>query len=469
MIIMMSEPDTADTTWTTRLPAVAHMEILNYLRNVKDLINCALTCKVWKDLAYSKSLWENRSIKLNALNSVANVYSLDSFKERGITNITLFLAKDKRNVRTCHHAAEQLIKFTHLLNLEVINVHSLCLHDRHVSAAFDQPMMKLKSVILSRYGSYTHEAILTVLKNCPNLTHLAHKETQSMCNYTGFRRPDEMIIKLTDSLTENISAKLPHIVQLDVSDSTITDAGIHNIAQMRALKCLVAKYCYHLSEECINVLSAAKSSITELDLRWCANVRCSELLTNIGYSCLYLEKLYVHCMMQDEVKNKTLYPLVAHGRAYRLKVFVIEGANCISRNGIEMMVDKCKHLNSFISHGTERILQTGSDRQATLSLLPSYYRDADIQDLQRDVETWFRYLAGPEIPPHLALPLPPDDQIKELLEEYSNSSKLHDAHFVIKTALPGIRKMMARSRNPPIKMVQIFGKCPQENLHQNKL
>ena len=283
-----SQADTTSITSIIVLPNIAIMTIFENLPSEKDLNHCAMVCKAWKDLAYSKVLWKNKNIRMNALSRVHSC--IPSIKERGVKKITAIIPDGKlershMDDMVIDRTAWHIFSITHRLDtLQEISMDNLLLYDRHLCAAFNRPMVNIKIVALSRYGSYTEASILSVLKNCPNIQQLTHYVKQSSAIIQTYRQfnPHKIIGRLTDSLTENISANLPYIVHLDLSYSSISNKGIRNIAQLRKLKCLILVNCYHVREKCIDILSEANSPVKELDLRWCIHIRIGPLLTKIG-------------------------------------------------------------------------------------------------------------------------------------------------------------------------------------------
>ena len=459
----MSEMDT--TAWMTRLPDIVLLMIFGNLTSITDLINCSMVCKRWKDLAYSKVLWKDRHIKINALKPDIVQVSSESFKERSVKKITLFIPDDQiesshRDLNVFVDAVRQFIAITHLLTdtLEEITVNGFCLSDYHISAAFDQPMKNIKSVSLICHGIYTPASIRTVLRNCPNIRQLTHSIKQSpdvICTYEEFH-PDTMVGRLTDSLTVNISVTLSSIVHLDLSDSTITNNGIRNIAQLRHLNCLFLRHCYYLTAECIDILSAARCPIKQLDLTWCAHIDSKKLLTKIGNSCLFLEHLFVHSMMGFGVNDEDLDALVRSGQACNLKEFVIDGMSKVSLSGIRMLCNKCKSLKSFIHFEREMILPDRSVREMTRgeSAVSSTATHEDVhQELINTINNLF----------HPQDPASPFFQSQNYSQDYSNEH-LSVACRIMKKYEADLLEMMERHYNPPHKMEQIFFNSNQKNI-----
>ena len=355
-LLMEDESDEDNETqdnipWSSQIPDLVLTLIFSYLTCDVDLIHAAMVCQYWKTVAYSRALWSNIKVKLNAQANVMDY--IDIFKERGVQKITI----RNKALRYCsnpsnvEHAAKQIYTVTHEMqdSLEALDLHDLVLEDHHIISAFDQPMLNLKSVGLHCYGFYTEISICTIIKQCKQLRALTHNKTltPTIIKSYGQCHVSKLIGRLKHSLTREISISMPNIVHLDLSRSFITDDGIRNIAQLQKLRGLFLSYCYYLTEECIDILSEAKTPIKELDLRWCARLKLPSLFKKIGNSNLYLEKLLVTSSRNDALRGDSIPELVCNGRACNLRELAIGGImHEITEETKEMLKEKCKNLKS---------------------------------------------------------------------------------------------------------------------------
>ena len=399
-----------NSVWASGLPDLVMMMIFSYLNCHKDLIRAAMVCKTWKELAYDPAVWKERIVRVYGHLS-ADVY-VDSFKQRGIRKLSLYFPDNRmafcdKDSSIVDHTAKQICTVTQRMRdtLEELFLDRLYLTDHHISAAFDEPLPNIRRVRLDCYGIYTDKSILTVLKQCTQLRDLTHNTslTPAITSSYGQYHAIKVRGRMDDSLTRNISLTMPDIVHLDLSRSKISDDAIRNIAQLQKLQRLFLSDCFYLTDECIDILSEAKTPIKELDLRWCAQLKLYSLFVKIGSSNLYLEKLYVTSSQYDVINGgDTILELVRNGRACDLQKLVIGGLFDKMRweSSKAMLSEKCKKLKLFkLDWGSKLVMiDPMSPNQSPPSSLPSHLahpapREAYLQIMEP--------LCNPQLPSHL--------------------------------------------------------------------
>lgn len=370
------------------------LELIFQKLSVRDRGRASQVCTLWRDVAYSKSIWKGVEARLHLSNSKP--------KSNGNANV-LFPSITRRGIRriqvlSLRRSIKEVI--TGVRNLETLNL-SGCysITDNSLLGAFSQELPSLKVLNLSLCKQITDTAINRIaicLRNievlelggccnisnnslliiCTHLKKLRHLNLRScwqitdhgICflaglskdrHFTGeptlelVQKPAELTHlglqdcqRLTDDALKFIAHGLPSITSINLSFCvSITDSGLKYLARMPNLHELNLRSCDNISDIGMAYLTEGGCTVNTLDVSFCDKIG-DQALNHLSQGLYQLRSLSLdHCQITDEGITRIAKSL------QDLEVLNIGQCNKVTDKGLQSIAEYLKNLVAIDLYG----------------------------------------------------------------------------------------------------------------------
>ena len=289
--------------------------------------------------------------------------------------VTSMYGMGHKHSSVTRHVANQIRKSTRILAnllkwLDFTDV-NISVTAQNLCEAFSYEMPSLTVLVLNEHFKYSKELICKIAYNCPNLRHISLPNCDvaydDVLLYFARKMQNLKVLRLdnpkplTDDGFRNLCTHLVNLVILDVTRSSITDAGIEYIGNLKHLRELYLMCCDNITANCINVLSHCGSRLQELNILSCGGINPNEALHTIGLSGLPLTKIslgFSDYIITNHKYHDTDYSLTDEGITSFLAgeggkdlvdIYLHYGRGDVSIDALSQLFFKCKKLE-WIAH-----------------------------------------------------------------------------------------------------------------------
>lgn len=370
--------------------------------SVRDRGRASQVCTLWRDVAYSKSIWKGVEARLHLRRPNANLFT--SLTRRGIRKIQVLSLR--RSIREVISGVQ---------NLETLNL-SGCysITDNSLCTAFQQDLPNLKVLDLSLCKQITDVSIhriANILRNlevlelggCCNISnnslmYIAMKlkkvkrlnlrscwqiTDQGICYLAGLHKTDDQhhshqpqsqqqqqaqqqqqqqlpqmqppaltylglqdCQRLTDDSLKYIQQGLTTINAINLSFCvSITDGGLKYLAQMPQLEELNLRSCDNISDIGMAYLTEGGCTVTSLDVSFCDKIG-DQALNHLSQGLFQLRSLSLnHCQITDEGITRIAKSL------HDLEILNIGQCNKVTDKGLQTLAEHLQNLVAIDLYG----------------------------------------------------------------------------------------------------------------------
>lgn len=353
--------------------------------SVRDRGRAAQVCTVWRDAAYSKSVWKGVEAKLHLRRSLPHVYS--SLVRRGIRKIQILSLKrsirdvvsgvpflESLNLSGCYNISDHNLALafqTEYPNLKVLDL-SLCkqISDQGLGK-IAQHLKNLEVLELGGCCNLTNTGLLLIawglrklkrlnLRSCWSISdigigHLAGlsrdtAEGNLELEYLGLQD----LPNLSDEALRNIAQGLTSLKSINLSFCVfVTDSGLKHLAKMPLLEELNLGSCDNISDIGMAYLTEGGSTISSLDVSFCEKIG-DQALSHISQGLFHLKSLSLnHCQITDDGLSRISKSL------HDLETLNIGQCDRITDKGLESLAMYLLNLNAIDLYGCTEITRKG--------------------------------------------------------------------------------------------------------------
>lgn len=363
------------------------LEMIFEKLSVRDRGNAAQVCTMWRDAAYSKSVWKGVEAKLHLKRPSPTLFT--SLVKRGIKKIQILSLRRSLkdvvigipnmislNLSGCYNVSDVNLGHAFSADLPNLKILDLSLCKQITDSSLGRIAQHLKNLEVLELGgccNITNTGLLLIawglkklkrlnLRSCWHISdqgigHLAglSKETAEgnlELEYLGLqdcqRLSDEALGHIAQGLTSLKSINLSFCV-------SVTDSGLKHLARMPQLKELNLRSCDNISDIGMAYLTEGGSGISSLDVSFCDKIS-DQALSHISQGLFHLKSLSLNqCQITDEGIAKLAKSL------HELETLNIGQCSRITDKGLQFIADDLINLKTIDLYGCTQLSPKGLD------------------------------------------------------------------------------------------------------------